>query len=107
MPTLASDALPPPAKPPGTPRETVRPKPRPDADWGGPRPDGDPGGLPREALARMAAAGRREAWLTVNLNNPGAATLYRRLGYRSAGRRARYQRRLRRRPERQPVRLAS
>ena len=46
--------------------------------------------LVRESLARMAAAGRPEAWLTVNTNNPGAAALYRKLGFHHRGRRARY-----------------
>jgi ribosomal protein S18 acetylase RimI-like enzyme len=44
-----------------------------------------------EALSRMAAGGGTEAWLTVNTNNPGAARLYERLGFRYRGRRARYQ----------------
>lgn len=41
------------------------------------------------ALRALAADGAREAWLCVNDNNP-AAGLYRRLGFRDAGRRARY-----------------
>ncbi|MCY1138771.1 GNAT family N-acetyltransferase [Actinoplanes sp. Pm04-4] len=44
-----------------------------------------------EALSRLRAAGSTHAWLTVNVNNPGAATLYRRLGFTDRGRRARYQ----------------
>jgi mycothiol synthase len=44
------------------------------------------------ALRALAADGAREAWLCVNDNNPAAA-LYRRLGFRDAGRRARYLRR--------------
>ncbi|SCL17647.1 mycothiol synthase [Micromonospora rhizosphaerae] len=44
------------------------------------------------ALRSLAADGAREAWLCVNDNNPAAA-LYRRLGFRDAGRRARYLRR--------------
>ncbi|WP_433302814.1 GNAT family N-acetyltransferase [Actinoplanes sp. CA-030573] len=43
-----------------------------------------------ESLARMAADGATEAWLNVNVNNPGAAALYRRLGFADRGRRARY-----------------
>jgi len=43
------------------------------------------------ALARMSADGASHAWLTVNVNNP-AASLYRRLGFVSRGRRARFQR---------------
>ncbi|WP_433377728.1 GNAT family N-acetyltransferase [Actinoplanes sp. CA-142083] len=46
--------------------------------------------LMRESLARMAADGAGEAWLNVNVNNPGAAGLYRRLGFADRGRRARY-----------------
>jgi ribosomal protein S18 acetylase RimI-like enzyme len=45
-----------------------------------------------EALSRMAADGEREAWLNVNVDNPGAAQLYRRLGFTDRGRRARYRR---------------
>lgn len=44
------------------------------------------------ALSRMAADGEREAWLNVNVDNPGAAQLYRRLGFTDRGRRARYRR---------------
>jgi mycothiol synthase len=43
-----------------------------------------------EALRRMTADGQPEAWLTVNVNNPGAARLYHELGFTSHGRRARY-----------------
>jgi mycothiol synthase len=46
--------------------------------------------LVTEALHRMAADGGREAWLTVNVDNPGALRLYRRLGFTDRGRRARY-----------------
>lgn len=45
-----------------------------------------------ESLSRMAAAGSTEAWLDVNVDNPGAAALYRRLGFTHEGRRARYRR---------------
>jgi GNAT superfamily N-acetyltransferase len=48
--------------------------------------------LVRESLSRMAADGATEAWLDVNVNNPGAAALYRRLGFADRGRRARYRR---------------
>ncbi|GIM96434.1 hypothetical protein Ato02nite_082270 [Paractinoplanes toevensis] len=48
--------------------------------------------LVRESLGRMAAAGGTEAWLNVNVNNPGAAALYRGLGFVDRGRRARFQR---------------
>ncbi|MEV4278254.1 N-acetyltransferase [Actinoplanes xinjiangensis] len=48
------------------------------------------GALIRESLRRMAAAGASEAWLTVNVNNPSAAGLYRRLGFDDMGQRARY-----------------
>ncbi|SCF39020.1 mycothiol synthase [Micromonospora viridifaciens] len=48
--------------------------------------------LVASVLRSLAAAGAREAWLCVNDNNPAAA-LYRRLGFRDAGRRARYLRR--------------
>jgi ribosomal protein S18 acetylase RimI-like enzyme len=44
-----------------------------------------------ESLGRMAAAGATEAWLDVNVDN-GAIALYRRLGFRVEGRRARYRR---------------
>lgn len=46
-----------------------------------------------ESLARMSSSyGADHAWLTVNVNNPGAAGLYRRLGFQQRGSRARYQR---------------
>ncbi len=48
--------------------------------------------LMRESLSRMAADGATEAWLNVNVNNPGAAALYHRLGFADRGRRARFQR---------------
>jgi GNAT superfamily N-acetyltransferase len=44
-----------------------------------------------ESLSRMRASGGTHAWLTVNVNNPGAADLYRRLGFVHRGRRARFQ----------------
>ncbi|MEV4352488.1 GNAT family N-acetyltransferase, partial [Actinoplanes sp. NPDC049596] len=46
--------------------------------------------LVSEALARLQADGSDHAWLTVNVNNPGAAAVYRGLGFRNRGRRARY-----------------
>ncbi|MFF5083028.1 GNAT family N-acetyltransferase [Actinoplanes sp. NPDC000266] len=46
--------------------------------------------LVSEALGRLRAGGSDHAWLTVNLNNPGAAAVYRRLGFEHRGRRARY-----------------
>ena len=49
------------------------------------------GALIGDVLARMTAAGATEAWLTVNVDNPGAAGLYRRLGFAQAGRRGRFQ----------------
>ncbi|MBU2665768.1 GNAT family N-acetyltransferase [Actinoplanes bogorensis] len=49
------------------------------------------GALITESLTRMAADDADHAWLTVNVNNPGAAALYRRLGFTHQGRRARYQ----------------
>ena len=42
-----------------------------------------------EALSRMRAGGAEVAWLNVNVDNP-AARLYRRLGFRVVGRRARF-----------------
>jgi mycothiol synthase len=48
--------------------------------------------LVTESLGRQRAAGEPEAWLDVNVDNPGAAALYRRLGFTAAGRRARYRR---------------
>lgn len=47
--------------------------------------------LTAEALARMRADGTAEAWLTVNVDNPGARNLYLGLGFAPAGRRARFE----------------
>jgi ribosomal protein S18 acetylase RimI-like enzyme len=47
--------------------------------------------LVTEVLRRMVAAGRHTCWLDVNVNNPGAAQIYQRLGFTVAGRRARYE----------------
>lgn len=44
-----------------------------------------------EAVQRMRSAGEASITLNVNINNPRAAALYRRLGFTSIGRRARYQ----------------
>ncbi len=44
-----------------------------------------------ESLRRTAADGAAAAWLDVNVDNPGAAALYCRLGFTDAGRRARFQ----------------
>jgi mycothiol synthase len=44
-----------------------------------------------EAVQRMRAAGEASITLNVNVNNPRAAALYRRLGFSRVGRRARYQ----------------
>jgi ribosomal protein S18 acetylase RimI-like enzyme len=44
-----------------------------------------------EALHRMSGDGEPEAWLNVNVGNPGAAELYQELGFTPRGRRARYQ----------------
>lgn len=44
-----------------------------------------------EAVRRMRAAGETDITLNVNINNPRAAALYRRLGFTVTGRRARYQ----------------
>lgn len=44
-----------------------------------------------EALRRMHEAGEGEALLDVNVDNPGAARVYERLGFRQIGRRARYE----------------
>ncbi len=48
--------------------------------------------LAAEALRRMERAGEAMCFLTVNVNNPGAARVYQRLGFAGIGRRARYQR---------------
>lgn len=48
--------------------------------------------LVAEALRGLAGSRAGQAWLCVNEDNP-AAGLYRRLGFRDAGRRARYLRR--------------
>ena len=47
-----------------------------------------------EALRRFYQAGSKEAWLDVNENNPGAARLYKKLGFNLAGRRGRFVRSL-------------
>jgi mycothiol synthase len=47
-------------------------------------------GLTAEVLRRMAAAGEPTCFLDVNVNNPGAARVYQRCGFRRIGRRARY-----------------
>ncbi len=44
-----------------------------------------------EAVRLMRAAGEAGITLNVNVNNPHAIALYRRLGFATAGRRARYQ----------------
>jgi mycothiol synthase len=44
-----------------------------------------------EAVRRMRSAGETGITLNVNINNPHAAALYRRLGFTRVGRRARYQ----------------
>ena len=44
-----------------------------------------------EVVSRMRAAGETVITLNVNINNPHAAALYRRLGFARTGRRARYQ----------------
>lgn len=46
--------------------------------------------LLREALARMAATGTRHVALGVDVSNPGAAAVYRQVGFVSEGRWARY-----------------
>jgi ribosomal protein S18 acetylase RimI-like enzyme len=48
------------------------------------------GGLVAESLRRMRADGKASAVLDVNVNNPGAARVYERLGFNRIGRRARY-----------------
>jgi len=45
-----------------------------------------------DVLSRFRAAGDDHVLLDVNINNPGAARLYERLGFRQVGRRARYAR---------------
>jgi ribosomal protein S18 acetylase RimI-like enzyme len=44
-----------------------------------------------EAAARMRSAGQASITLNVNINNPRAAALYRRLAFTRIGRRAMYQ----------------
>ena len=46
--------------------------------------------LVAEAVRLMRAGGQAVITLNVNVNNPHAAALYRRLGFAQAGRRARY-----------------
>ncbi|MGY4644114.1 GNAT family N-acetyltransferase [Cellulomonas sp. URHB0016] len=48
------------------------------------------GALVSESLRRMRHDGASEAWLEVDVDNPGAAALYRRLGFEERGRRARF-----------------
>jgi len=48
-----------------------------------------------ETVRRMRSAGEASITLNVNINNPRAAALYRRLGFARIGRRARYQARVR------------
>lgn len=48
--------------------------------------------LTAKALRRMRAGGESEALLDVNVDNPGAACVYERLGFARIGRRARYER---------------
>jgi mycothiol synthase len=55
------------------------------------RGQGIGGYLTTEVIARMRAAGETTIALDVNVNNPHAAALYRRLGFTQAGRRARYE----------------
>ena len=43
-----------------------------------------------EVLSRFRSAGTDHVLLDVNVNNPGAARLYERLGFHQVGRRARY-----------------
>ena len=45
-----------------------------------------------ELVALMRSAGQSTMTLNVNINNPHAATLYRRVGFTTTGRRARYER---------------
>jgi mycothiol synthase len=55
------------------------------------RGQGVGGYLTTEVIACMRAAGETAIALDVNVNNPHAAALYRRLGFTQAGRRARYE----------------
>jgi mycothiol synthase len=48
-------------------------------------------GLIVEVLRRMAAHGETRAMLNVNVNNPGAIEVYRKMGFSCVGRRARYE----------------
>ena len=48
--------------------------------------------LMTEGIRRMRAAGETTITLNVNVNNPHAAALYRRLGFTRTGGRARYRR---------------
>lgn len=48
-------------------------------------------GLTTETLRRMRADGATEVFLDVNVDNPGAARVYRRLGFAVIGERARYE----------------
>jgi mycothiol synthase len=48
--------------------------------------------LVAEVMRRIQAAGRQAVLLNVNTNNPGAASVYRRLGFTTTGQRARYER---------------
>lgn len=45
-----------------------------------------------KALQQLQSHGSRQVWLDVNINNPEAASLYKRFGFIHAGRRARYHR---------------
>jgi ribosomal protein S18 acetylase RimI-like enzyme len=47
--------------------------------------------LVTEAIRHMSSAGETTVTLNVNVNNPHAAALYRRLGFVLTGRRARYE----------------
>jgi mycothiol synthase len=59
-------------------------------------PDARDGGLGSalvaEVMRRVLATGRHTVLLNVNTNNPRAASVYRRLGFTTIGRRARYER---------------
>jgi mycothiol synthase len=48
--------------------------------------------LVAEVMRRMLADGRQATLLNVNINNPRAASVYRRLGFTTIGQRARYER---------------